>query len=187
MSVNTVVRSTEDYEVVVLCLCESGRTLLPRDLVNGMQQAVRLHIVPKRGDFRPPKGTLVPNPTLKSASLTHLRCRIPASLRATATTTHNMLDRLAIRRPHARNTDHFLTRSRELAAASHSASRTATRSKISAEVRSGVASFGSRLAVYRLELPAANLGEISLEEEVEQSSNRCDGREAHQLVPARSD
>jgi hypothetical protein len=88
----------------------------------------------------------------------------------------------------ARNTDHFLTGSRGLAAASHSASRTATRSKIhSAEVRSGVASFGSGLAVYGLELPTANLGEISLEEEVEQSSNHCDGREAHQLVPARSD
>jgi len=57
----------------------------------------------------------------------------------------------------------------------------------SAEVRSSVASFGSRLAVYRLELPSANLGEISLEEEVEQSSNHCDDREAHQLVPARSD
>jgi hypothetical protein len=130
----------------------------------------------------------LPNPTLKSASLTHIRCRIPASLRATATIAHNMLDRLTIRRPRARNTDHFLTRSRGLAAASHSASRTATRSKIhSAEVRSGVASFGSGLAVYGLELPTANLGEISLEEEVEQSSNHCDGREAHQLVPARSD
>src|SRR5258708_40359108 len=99
-----------------------------------------------------------------------------------------MLDRLASRRPHARNTDHFLTRSRGLAAASHSASRTATRNKIhSVEVRSGVASFGSRLAVYRLELPSANLGEISLEEEVQQSSNHCDDREAHQLVPARRD
>jgi hypothetical protein len=130
----------------------------------------------------------LPNPTLKSASLTHIRCRIPASLRATATIAHNMLDRLTIRRPRARNTDHFLTRSRGLAAASHSASRTATRSKIhSAEVRSGVASFGSGLAVYGLELPTANLGEISLEEEVEQSSNHCDGRKAHQLVPARSD
>ena len=65
---------------------------------------------------------------------------------------------------------------------------TATRSKIhSAEVRSGVASFGSRLAVYGLEFPSADLGEISLEEEVEQSSNHCDDREAHQLVPARGD
>lgn len=44
-----------------------------------------------------------------------------ASLRATAVIAHNMLDRLAIRRPHARNADHFLTRSRRLAAASHSA------------------------------------------------------------------
>jgi hypothetical protein len=94
----------------------------------------------------------LPNPTLKSASLTHIRCKIPASLRATATIAHNMLDRLTIRRPRARNTDHFLTRSKGLAAASHSASRTATRSKIhSAEVRSGVASFGSRLAVYGLD------------------------------------
>jgi hypothetical protein len=109
------------------------------------------------------------------------------SLRATATIAHNMFDRLAIRRPRG-NADHFPTRSRRLAAASHSASQTATRSKIySAEVRSRVASFESRLAVYRLELPPANLGEISLEEEVEQSSNHCDDREAHQLVPARSD
>jgi hypothetical protein len=37
-----------------------------------------------------------------------------ASLRATATIAHNMLDRLAIRRPHARNADHFLTRSNGL-------------------------------------------------------------------------
>jgi hypothetical protein len=59
MTVNTVACSTEDYEVVVLCLCESGRTLLPRDLVNGMQQAVRLHIVPKRGDFRPQRGPVI--------------------------------------------------------------------------------------------------------------------------------
>jgi hypothetical protein len=73
-----------------------------------------------------------------------------------------------------------------VSAASHSASQTATRSKIhSAEVCSGVASFGSGLAVYGLELPSADLGEISLEEEVEQSSNHCDDREAHQLVPAR--
>jgi hypothetical protein len=65
---------------------------------------------------------------------------------------------------------------------------TKTRSKIySAEVRSGVASFGRRLAVYGLELPPANLGEISLEEEVEQGSNHGDDREAHQFVPARSD
>jgi hypothetical protein len=70
--------------------------------------------------------TLAPKPTWKSVPLTHIRCRIPASLRATAVIAHNMLDRLAIRRPHARNADHFLTRSRRLAAASHSASRTAT-------------------------------------------------------------
>jgi hypothetical protein len=38
----------------------------------------------------------------------------------------NMLDRLAIRSPHARNADHVLTRSRRLAAASQSASGTAT-------------------------------------------------------------
>jgi hypothetical protein len=64
----------------------------------------------------------------------------------------------------------------------------ATRSNIrSTEVRSGVASFGVRLAVHRFELSSANLGEISLEEEVEQSSDHCDGREAHQFVPARSD
>jgi hypothetical protein len=50
-----------------------------------------------------------PNPTWKSVSLTHIRCRMLASLRATAVMTHNVLDRLAIRRPHARNADHFLT------------------------------------------------------------------------------
>jgi len=38
----------------------------------------------------------------------------------------NMLDRLAIRRPLARKTDHFLTHSRRLATATHSASRMAT-------------------------------------------------------------
>jgi hypothetical protein len=70
--------------------------------------------------------TLAPKPTWKSVSLTHILCRMPASLRATATIAHNMLDRLAIRRPHARNADHFLTRSRRFAAASHSACRTAT-------------------------------------------------------------
>jgi hypothetical protein len=70
--------------------------------------------------------TLAPKPTWKSVSLTHILCRIPASLRATATIAHSMLDRLAIRRPQARNADHFLTRSKRLAAASHSASRTAT-------------------------------------------------------------
>lgn len=67
-----------------------------------------------------------PKPTWKSVSPTHIRCRMPASLRATATIAHSMLDRLAIRGPHARNADHFLTRSRRLAAASQSASRTAT-------------------------------------------------------------
>jgi hypothetical protein len=70
--------------------------------------------------------TLAPNPTWKSVSLTHIRCRTLASLRATAVMAHNMLDRLAIRRPHARNADHFLTRSSRLAAASQCASRTAT-------------------------------------------------------------
>src|SRR5439155_22828447 len=70
--------------------------------------------------------TLAPKPTWKSVSLTHIRCRMLASLRATAVIAHNMLDRLAIRRPHARNADHFLTRSSRLAAASQSASRTAT-------------------------------------------------------------
>lgn len=68
--------------------------------------------------------TLAPKPTWKSVSLIHIRCRMPASLRATATIAHNMLDRLPIRRPHARNADHFLTRSKRLAAASQSASRT---------------------------------------------------------------
>jgi len=70
--------------------------------------------------------TLAPKPTLKSLPSIHMRCRIPASLRATATIAHSMLDRLAIRRPQARNADHFLTRSRRLAAASQSASRTLT-------------------------------------------------------------
>ena len=70
--------------------------------------------------------TLAPKPTLKSLPSIHMRCRMPASLRATATIAHSMLDRLAIRRPHARNADHFLTRSRRLAAASQSASRTLT-------------------------------------------------------------
>ncbi|MEH2515672.1 hypothetical protein V1279_001245 [Bradyrhizobium sp. AZCC 1610] len=70
--------------------------------------------------------TFAPNPTWRSVSLTHIRCRMLASLRATAVMAHNMLDRLAIRRPHTRNADHFLTRSSRLAAASHSASRTAT-------------------------------------------------------------
>jgi hypothetical protein len=50
--------------------------------------------------------TLAPNPTWKSVSWTHILCRIPASLRATATIAHSMLDRLAIRRPQARNADH---------------------------------------------------------------------------------
>jgi hypothetical protein len=59
--------------------------------------------------------TLAPKPTWKSVSSTHIRCRMPASLRATATIAHSMLDRLAIRRPHARNADHFLTRSSRLA------------------------------------------------------------------------
>lgn len=74
--------------------------------------------------------TSAPKPTWKSVSLTHIPCRMPASLRTTATVTHatvahNMLDRLTIRRPHARKADHFLTRSNKLAAASHGASRTA--------------------------------------------------------------
>jgi hypothetical protein len=70
--------------------------------------------------------TLAPKPTLKSLPSIHMRCRMPASLRATATIAHNMLDRLATRRPQARSADHFLTRSRRLAAASQSASRTLT-------------------------------------------------------------
>jgi hypothetical protein len=60
--------------------------------------------------------TLAPKPTLKSLPPIHMRCRMPASLRATATIAHNMLDRLAIRRPRARNPDHFLRRSRRLQA-----------------------------------------------------------------------
>jgi len=60
--------------------------------------------------------TLAPKPTLKSLPPIHMRCRMPASLRAAATTAHNMLDRLAIRRPRARNADHFLRRSRRLQA-----------------------------------------------------------------------
>jgi hypothetical protein len=64
--------------------------------------------------------------TLKSVSLIHIRCRMPASLRATATIAHNMLDRLATRSLHARSADHLLTRSSRLAAASQSASRTLT-------------------------------------------------------------
>jgi len=70
--------------------------------------------------------TLAPKPTLKSLPSIHMRCRVPASLRATATIAHSMLDRLAIRRPQARSADHFLTRSRRLAAASQSVSRTPT-------------------------------------------------------------
>jgi hypothetical protein len=64
--------------------------------------------------------------TWKSVSLTHIRCRILANFRATATIAHSMLDRLAIRRPQARNADHFLIRSKRVAAASYSAARTAT-------------------------------------------------------------
>ena len=41
---------------------------------------------------------LAPKPTWKSVSLTHILCRIPAGLRATATIAHSMLDLLAIRR-----------------------------------------------------------------------------------------
>lgn len=52
---------------------------------------------------------LAPKPTWKSVSLTHIRCRMLASLRATAVIAHSMLERLAIRRPHARSADHFLT------------------------------------------------------------------------------
>jgi hypothetical protein len=70
--------------------------------------------------------TLAPKPIWKSVSLIHIRCKMLASLRATTTIAHNMLDRLAIRRPHARNADYFLTRSSRLAAASHNASRTLT-------------------------------------------------------------
>ena len=51
--------------------------------------------------------TLAPKPTWKSVSLTHILCRIPASLRATATIAHSMLDRWAIRRPQARNAEHL--------------------------------------------------------------------------------
>jgi hypothetical protein len=43
--------------------------------------------------------TLAPKPILKSLPSIHMRCRMPASLRATATIAHNMPDRLAIRRP----------------------------------------------------------------------------------------
>src|SRR5207237_8661830 len=39
--------------------------------------------------------TLAPKPTWKSVSLTHIRCRMHASLRATAVIAHSMLDRLA--------------------------------------------------------------------------------------------
>jgi hypothetical protein len=70
--------------------------------------------------------TLAPNPTWKSVSLIHIRCRMLASLRATAVIAHSMLERLAIRRPQARSADHFLIRSSRHAAASQSASRTAT-------------------------------------------------------------
>jgi hypothetical protein len=63
---------------------------------------------------------------LKSLPSIHIRCRMPASLRATATIAHNMLDCLATRRPQARNADHFLTRSSRLAAAPQSASRALT-------------------------------------------------------------
>jgi hypothetical protein len=47
-------------------------------------------------------------------------------LHVTAKIALNMLDRLAIRRPQARNADHFLARSRRLEAASQSAFRTLT-------------------------------------------------------------
>jgi hypothetical protein len=60
--------------------------------------------------------TLAPKPTLKSLPSIHMRCRMPASFRATATIAHSMLDRLATRRPQARSADHFLTRSSRLAA-----------------------------------------------------------------------
>jgi hypothetical protein len=70
--------------------------------------------------------TLAPKPILKSVSLIHIRCKMPASLRATATIAHSMLDRFATRRPHARSADHLLAASSRLAAASQSASRTLT-------------------------------------------------------------
>ena len=54
--------------------------------------------------------TLAPKPTRKSVSLTHIRGKMLASLRATAVIAHSTLDRLAIRSPHARKADHFLTR-----------------------------------------------------------------------------
>ncbi|SDF60129.1 hypothetical protein SAMN05216337_10632 [Bradyrhizobium brasilense] len=43
--------------------------------------------------------TLAPRPTWKSVSLTHIRCRMLASFRATATIARSMLDRVAIRSP----------------------------------------------------------------------------------------
>ena len=46
--------------------------------------------------------TLAPKPTWKSVSLTHIRCRMLASFRATAVIAHSMLDRLAIRSRQAR-------------------------------------------------------------------------------------
>jgi hypothetical protein len=70
--------------------------------------------------------TLAPKPTLKSLPSIHTRCKMPASFRSTATIAHSVLDRLATRRPQARSADHFLTRSKRLAAASQSASRTLT-------------------------------------------------------------
>jgi hypothetical protein len=45
--------------------------------------------------------TLAPRPTWKSVSLTRIRYRMLASLRATATIAHSLLDRLAIRSPRA--------------------------------------------------------------------------------------
>jgi hypothetical protein len=70
--------------------------------------------------------TLAPKPTGESVSLTHILTGCRQACAPPRTIAQNMLDLLAIRRPQARKVDHFLTRSRRLAAASHSASRTAT-------------------------------------------------------------
>ena len=46
--------------------------------------------------------TSAPTPTLKSLPSIHMRCRMPASLRGTATIAHSMLDRVLLRVPSRR-------------------------------------------------------------------------------------
>src|SRR5579875_1656378 len=70
--------------------------------------------------------TLAPALHWNSEPSIHMRCRIVASLRATATIAHFMLVRLASFRPQALRADQRRDRSNSAAAASHKADRVST-------------------------------------------------------------